>query len=278
MIGATKKISNEEAILIIAIVLAAIGTMIVYGFWRTWYAKYHSNLPEPRAEGGEIRFITQKRYQADSYATPYRMRFVIDGFKEFIREHRKDGSPSLWSPGLFISSSLFGKFVPVADIDGEKGLITAKAWIKEYEGVGYVIMESNPGKFWLFIDKPTGDMNEAIRTAAALPGTDNKYNEFCTAHKVMNVRAIPKLDRKDERVAIFSPTITYISPGVSDLLRSLCNQIEDHFNSLEFRWYKTFHERLNNYHTGRVPSPLPSEFKAIDAEFSPYLLPGRVSE
>ena len=168
-------------------------------------------------EKDTIQFYSE---ESSDYGNKSREPVELDEyFKMFLRD------PEL---SLYASCSIGSYYVPMADIDEEENAILLTMWLQE-QRIKFVSIESNPGHFWIFIDRVTDDVDEFLQLMNVLPAIDSSYLNFVLKHKCPFVRTC----FKDQE--LFVPHI--VSNDVdSEIVLSFTKQLVDHFQDERLTW------------------------------------------
>ena len=192
-----------------------------------------------RSFNSKIQLLGQKRWQRNySEGTRFTKLFNVD---EYIKKYVKKDTDK---PYLSISSSLHGKIIPVVDLDSKEDMELAKTWLDE-ESIGYIIMESSPGKYWAFLDQVTDNNREAITSSRSVPGIDSQHRKWLKSERMIVVRGHHKKE-------YFVPVIKHINTD-NEIITSFCDLLIDHFESEKIRWLY----RYITYNNGGVPKIKP---------------------
>jgi len=188
-----------------------------------------------RSMNSKIQLLGQKRWQRSySEGTKFSKLSNVD---EYIQRYVKKDTDK---PYLCISSSLHGKIIPVVDLDSKEDMKLAKTWLDD-EDIKYIIMESNNGSYWAFLDQITDNNGEAITASRSVPGIDEQHEKWLKSEKMLVVRGFHKED-------YFVPTIKYENTD-NPIIISFCNKLIDHYKSDKIIWLY----RYDVYKKGGIP-------------------------
>lgn len=143
---------------------------------------------------------------------------------------------------LFVTSSINGKWIPMVDCDNEQDLLRSTLWLSE-QNIGYVILSSSMGKYWVFVDILCPKIKHALEIIKTIPGNDEEFVAYCVSTEIISVRADFKVSS-----SIYKPTIRDINTNNQELIK-FANKLQEHFEDRRLIWiYRYYRYSRNEIH------------------------------
>lgn len=139
------------------------------------------------------------------------------------------------TPYLSVKIKYKWKYYPVVDVDTENDMVRAIMWLKE-NNEKYTLIASNPGSYWIIINKPYYFKNKAVEFMSIVPGNDDDYINF-SKNRGIYLRAQMKLEPEP---SWFIPKIIDTTDTLADLQPCtihIAGEIIKLFESPITEWY-----------------------------------------